>query len=92
MPKDNNKGKGKPIPPEDPVDEDIEVPIECAEANKIVEVEAEGQQWEPSNPNWIPPEEYPKWCELRVNNGVTGCEVWVRLETTNNIPIWKQIV
>ena len=56
-------------------------------------VDGAEQLWNEFNPNWIPPEDYPKWCYLRVDNGFHGCELWIRLlGPVDNTPQWHQIV
>lgn len=52
------------------------------------------------NANALPPLNYPdnlvapasvdKWCELRIDNGPTGCEIWRRLEAVDGTPQWHQ--
>ena len=48
-------------------------------------------EWGPNHPNWIDPVDYPKWCLLQMDNGVSGCELWIRLEDVNGEPQWHQV-
>lgn len=58
----------------------------------LLYVDGLDQPWEEGNPNWIDPASIPKWCELRLSNGLTGCEVWGRDEDVDTAaPQWQQV-
>lgn len=57
---------------------------------KVIEVDAQGLEWDPDNPNWIDPADVPKWCILRmINAHNVGCQTWTRLEDMLGNPDWK---
>lgn len=57
----------------------------------IVYADAGGQEWDENNPGWIDPASVDKWCELRLDNGITGCELWRQLHDVNGVPQWHQV-
>ncbi len=58
----------------------------------VVEADASGAVWDDQNPGWIDPASVDKWCELRLTNGVTGCEIWRAVDDINGDPQWHQVV
>ena len=69
----------------------VECPI-VKDVPCIIEADAGGQEWDADNPAWIDPATVDKYCELRLDNGITGCEVWRRLEDVlQGAPQWQQV-
>lgn len=57
----------------------------------IVYADAGGADWDENNANWIDPTTVAKWCELRLDNGLTGCEIWRNLDDVNGVLQWHQV-